>query len=209
MRGSIVPLTPDAAARALLRFLVAAMLLGALATAFQERLIGAALPLFRAWLQIVDPTYRTVDLSIVRFGAQEMLQRTVTPARTHAVGARIVFSDPRTRIESRAAAGVMLHAPVLTVALVLAWPWRSLPELALRLAAAVPLLLLVLLLDVPMILYGAAWQRELALADPGGFSPLVAWADIMNAGGRFVLAVVAAALAVVAGTAWTVPRSGT
>jgi hypothetical protein len=205
-----VPLPSDAVPRAAVRFLAGAALLGALAVGFQQRLIDAALPLFGAWLNVVDSTYRTIDLSVVTLGGQTMVQRVATLAHPHAVGKRVAYGDASTRIESRAASGIVLQPPVFASALLLAWPWRSALELALRFAIASPLLLLVMLLDVPMILYGVAWSDEVSALDPGGFSLLATWADLMNAGGRFVLTAVAVALAVRVAAALTPgPYSGT
>jgi hypothetical protein len=119
------------------------------------------------------------------------------------VGGKVVYNDPQIQIESSAVAGIALQPPVLAIALLLSWPWRSASELGARFALAVPLLLLVMLLDLPIILYGSAWYAELSRLDAGRFSPLVTWADFMNAGGRFVLTIIAVASAVRIGATLT------
>jgi hypothetical protein len=63
---------------------------------------------------------------------------------------------------------------------------------------AAPRVLPVVLLDVPLMLYRAAWYQEGSLLDPDRFSPIAYWADFMNAGGRFVLTIAAVVLAVFA-----------
>ena len=68
--------------------------------------------------------------------------------------------------------------------------------LALRVALALPLLVLVVMLDVPTLLYGMIWYQEVSVLDPERFSPLVYWPDFMNAGGRFALTVAAVAVAI-------------
>jgi hypothetical protein len=189
-------LTREAALRALMRFVAACVVLGTVAVAFQERLVGAAMPLFRAWLGSIDDTYRTVDLSVLDVKGELVVQRIATPAHPHAMGERVVYTDPGTRLTSQAAAGLVLQPLVLTLGLLIAWPWRSVVELAVRFAVAAPLTLMVVLLDVPVMLYGFTWYQEISLLAPDRFSPLAYWGDIMNAGGRFALAVVAATLAI-------------
>jgi hypothetical protein len=55
---------------------------------------------------------------------------------------------------------------------------------------------IVVLLDVPMVLYGFMWYQGTSLLDPDRFSPLTSWADIMSAGGRFVLTIAAVTLGI-------------
>jgi hypothetical protein len=187
--------------RALLRFVAAALLVGSVAAAFQGELVAAAMPPFRIWLGWIDSTYRTIDLSVANANGELVVRRLATPAHPHAVGGEVVDGDPSQPIATQAAAGLVLQPLVLALALVVAWPWRSAAELAVRVTVAAPLALLIALLDVPLMLYGVAWNSELALLDPSAFSPLVYWADFMNAGGRFALTVAAVAVSVWASSA--------
>ena len=195
------PFGRDGALRTLLRFVAAALVLGSGAAVFEDRLVAAAMPPFRGWLSWIDSTYRTIDLSVTRVNGEAVVQRIATPAHPHVAGDNVVYADPRTRITTEAAAGIVLQPLVLAMALVLAWPWRTAPELAVRMALATPLAVAVVLLDVPLILVGVAWYDELSLLGQTAFSPLVYWADFMNAGGRFALTVVAVAVSVWASAA--------
>jgi hypothetical protein len=194
-------LARDAAQRALLRFLAATAAAGVVAVVSQQQLVAAALPVFRAWLGCIDDTYRTLDLSVVDVDGELVVQRVATPAHPHAMGGQVVYADSRTRLTSQAAAGLVLQPLVLAVGLLVVWPWRSAAELALRFAVTTPLMLMVVLLDVPMMLYGVMWYQEISLLDPNRFSPLAYWADLMNAGARLVLTVVAVTLATLAASA--------
>ena len=189
-------LTRDPTLRALIRFLAAAAVAGTVAVVAQDRLVAALMPAFREWLGWIDDTYRTLDLSVTDVDGEFVVQRVATLARPHAIGERVVYPEADARLVSRAAAGLVLQPLVLAVGLLVAWPWRSAAELAIRFAVATPLTLMVVLLDVPMLLYGSLWYQEISMLDPGRFSPVAYWADIMNAGGRFVLTVVATALAI-------------
>ncbi|HEX4585997.1 MAG TPA: hypothetical protein VH183_14305 [Burkholderiaceae bacterium] len=184
----------------MVRFVGAAIVLAFAAVAFQAQLVGTTMPLFRAWLGAIDDTYRTVDLSVLDVKGEFVVQRIATPAHPHAMGEHVVYTSADTRLTSQAAAGLVLQPLVLALALLIAWPWQNAVELSVRFAVATPLTLLVVLLDVPMMLYGFTWYQEISLLDPDRFSPLACWADVMNAGGRFALAVVAATLSIFAGS---------
>jgi hypothetical protein len=189
-------LDPPGLRRALARFAVAAVALAAIATIEQDTILARVLPVFGAWIDAIDDTFRTVDLALVTDNGGTAIRRVATPARTHAVGERVMYADPRTRLTSQAAAGIVFLPMVLAGALLLGWPWKRGGELALRVALALPLLVLVVMLDVPTLLYGMIWYQEVSVLDPERFSPLVYWPDFMNAGGRFALTVAAVAVAI-------------
>jgi hypothetical protein len=122
------------------------------------------------------------------------------------LGEVVIAPDARTVLSSQAAAGIALQPFILGLALLFAWPLRkvqgdsrkAIVESALRITLGPSLLVVVSLLDVPMMLAGFAWYEEVRRFEPGRFSPLIQWADAMNAGGRFVMTAVAVALAVAA-----------
>jgi hypothetical protein len=179
----------------LLRFALAAAFLSYVASAYQSPLVDRVVPLFRIWFDAFDDTYSTMDLRVVRMNGEDVIQRTATPKRIHVVGGKVVWKG--SRLQNEAGAGLILQPLVLGLALVVAWPWQRWPELGLRAVIVTPLLLAVVLFDLPPILYGLEWYEELRLLDPDQFSLLVQWGDMMNSGGRFGLTAVAAVLAVV------------
>jgi hypothetical protein len=187
---------PEPALRGVLRLLLAATLIGGGVGVFEDALAARLLAPLGACLGWIDGTFRTVDLGIATVNGEAVIRRVATPAALHAVGSQVVFADARTRITTSAGEGVLFQPVVFALTLLFAWPWRSARLLGLRVVAAVPLVLCLFLLDVPMVLYGASWYQEVALLDPDRFSPLILWMDFMNAGGRLALAVAAAALSV-------------
>jgi len=52
----------------------------------------------------------------------------------------------------------------------------------------------------------SVFEESSALLEPGALSPLAKWADLINAGGRFVLAIAVAALAELAASAVAVKK---
>jgi hypothetical protein len=188
---------PERPLWSLARFVLAAALLSCVANTYQAPLVARALPLFRFWFDVFDDTFRTIDLRVLRLNGEDVIQRTATAARIHVVGGAVVFTGPESRMQNQAGAGLVLQPFVLGLALVLAWPWRRWFEPGLRVVMAFPLLLAVVLLDVPALIYGIEWYGELTLLAPDQFSPLVQWSDMMNSGGRFGLTAIAAAVAII------------
>jgi len=185
----------DEALRGLLRFVAAALAAGALALALEGRVVASTLPLLQSWIDAIDGSFRTADLSLISDKGEAVIRRLATPAQVLVLGGKVFAVDARTEIATSALAGLMLQPLVVGCALLLAWPWRRGGELLLRYAFGLPLLLLVVLFDVPLMLCGYAWSALVDAYEPGRFSPLIDWADFMNAGGRFALAVAAVAVA--------------
>lgn len=183
----------DPWARTAGRFVAAAALGTLIALVFEDAIVHALLPVMRAWLLVVDGSYLTLDLAIVADHGEAIVRRIAAPLGVQAIDGHVLALAAQSRLASAASAGLVLQPLVLGFALIAAFPARDALELALRAVCALLLLGLVVLLDVPMLLYGYAWYEESgALAPERHFSPLVAWGDAMNAGGRFALTFIAA-----------------
>lgn len=207
-RPSQLPTNPKQASVAiLLRFTIAATVLGLLAVSYEAPFVERMLPLFRVWFELFDDTYRTTELSVSRAqGNGETIIHRVTAMRSpHVVGGRVLFAEPGVRLANDAGAGLPMQTLVIGLALAIAWPARrGWPESLLRCAIVFPLLMLVVLFDVPAIPYGVQWMNEEKLFHVEEFSPVVVWSDVMNSGGRFVLTALAVVIAVFsAGLAFT------
>jgi hypothetical protein len=175
---------------AALRFVVAAALLALIATLGTAPLVERLLPFYGWVLGRIDDTFRTVDLSVAQGNGELRISRDATPRSSHVVGKRVVLADPSTLISVSVPAGTALQPLILTISLLIAWPWKQRAELAARFAWAAPLLLLFL------ALYSLTWYEEVSLLEPGRLSPLVSWGDLMNSGGRLALAAIIAGIAV-------------
>lgn len=186
---------PDALQRALLRFVGVGLGLTAAAVPAQDRIVSDLLPLFRLWLDLIDHSFRTVDLSLVSDHAETMIRRLAVPLAGQDLGRPAVQGASVDLLFNQAAAGIVLQPQILAISLLFAWPWHSARELGLRILIGAVLLPVILLLDVPTMLYGLAWYEETKRLDPGHVSLLVSWADALNAGGRFAMAIVAAVAA--------------
>lgn len=196
---------PDSLRRSLLRFLAAMLLLGSAAAYGQQALVEALVPVFRAWLVVVDNSLRTIELQVVQEGRDLVLRRRSEVVDWAGLGMKAPPIGVSAQLDSSVVVGNVLQAPLFGLALLLAWPWVRARELALRMTLAWPLLLLMLLLDTPLVLYGVAWNSVLASFAPGRQSLLVSWGDAMNVGGRFVMACLLCGVIIHLARRWTAP----
>ena len=154
------------------------------------------LPLYRLAAGWLLPEYRVVEL-VLRQGANEMvLALSAETARNMVIGLK--FLPAGIGMTSSTLAGHVLQHPVIIFSLLLAWPtvpWRGRWRLVL---CGIPLLVVVALLDVPFVLAGALQDLVLGsiAPDQASSSILIGWMHFLNGGGRLVLSIMAALLAV-------------
>lgn len=194
-------LTP--VAKVAIRFVLALLVLLALNHAYARFLTEALLPLFRWEVAQLDDAYRVLDLSLSQQGADTVLRLEVGVARDIVVGGQALPPDPRARANVSTLAGHLTQPAILALALLLAWPARRSNEYPLRALVACAGLALVILIDVPFVLWAEVWDIHVTAFEPGRFSPLLLWRDFLQGGGRFVLGLAVGLLAVVVGQVLT------
>jgi hypothetical protein len=182
-----------------LRFLLACVLLLTLAQSFGDDFVAALLPMFRWELGLLDDHYRILFLGLSSQGADSVVRLDVTLARPVIAGARVIVPDSRGIATVTTLAGHLLQPVVLVLALIAAWPARKRAEYLLRAGCGLPLLVLLLMADVPFVLLAEIWSMFAESHAPGRFSPLVAWSAFLQSGGRLALALALSAFVVVAG----------
>lgn len=101
------------------------------------------------------------------------------------------------------------HHLILIFAALGAWPVRRPTDRAVLLAAGIPAIALVTMLDLPFTLVGAIQDMMLAASDPGrlGTDAAVLYCQFLQRGGRHALSLAAAALVIVLVAGWHGPDS--
>lgn len=181
----------------LLRSLLAAVLLLALAGWQGPRVLPLLLPPAQAWMAWIEPSFTVLKLEAQTRpeGARVRLQAAL--ARPVVVGDTVVMPHPRGRAWAQVPAAQVWQAPVLLVAVLLAWPVVAvLREWVARLLLGLPVLAVVLLLDTPLVLLAEIWKLLLESDPRSAPRPLVLWSDILRMGGRPGGALLAAAAVV-------------
>lgn len=191
-----------------LRLVAAVGSLLALEHGYGPALVEALLPLIHAELHWLDDSYRILNLGLARQGADSVLRLDVTLARFVVVGAHVIAPDPRGHAVVTTLAASLFKPVIVGLALLAAWPVQRALQYAWRLLIGVPLLLLLLPLDVPLVLLGEVWELVRMARAPDSFSLLIIWKDFLQGGGRLALAFCAAMAATAASQKLSPPRLG-
>jgi len=192
--------------KAAFRFVLALLVLLALNHAYAKLLTEALLPVFRWEIAQLDDNYRVLDLTLSQQGADTVVRLEAGLERIMIVGGQVLQPDPRARANVSTLAGHITQPAILALALILAWPARSAMEYPMRVLIAVAGIALVILADVPFVLWAELWDIHVAALEPDRFSPLLLWRDFLQGGGRFVLGLGVGVLAVVVGQVLTARR---
>jgi hypothetical protein len=166
-----------------------------------ERILGATMPMLQRSFEWAAPDFRVLEFGIGQVQAERRIAVVVTLARTTVVGSRALVPNARGRAEAVTPMAHALQGPVLALIGVAAWPASSRRALLCRLMLAAPVALLLLLADAPLVLAASLQQLLIDALAPGEASLLVAWSQFLRGGGRYALALLAAALAIGACTA--------
>lgn len=184
----------------LLRLALVAALLLPLAVLAQEPLVHAALPYFSQVFEWVADDFRLLRLVVDQEGADRVLRATVTWKHIVVIGGHEIYPDARGTASSSTLLAHALSGPLTALIAVCAWPTllrsRAWIEANLRCLALMPLLVLQVLIDLPIVLAGEIWAKVLNTLDPGAMSLLVIWKDFMQSGGRYACGLVSAVLAI-------------
>lgn len=181
------------------RFLAALAALLAVVHLTADRIEETLIPVFRWEIETLQNTYRIRKVGVESAGADRVVCLDVGIARMMVVADKVLDDDPRNRVYVSMLAANVYVPTVLGLSLMLAWPAASLRHIGRRLLLGLLLLACIVLVDVPFVLLGLIRESLLMAAAGREFSLLVTWQVFLQGGGRYVLAVAAAAGAVMMG----------
>jgi hypothetical protein len=127
--------------------------------------------------------------------------------RTLMFGSTAVVPDGVTAMAVGSATGNALQPMLVALVLMLAWPAHLL-EMAVRLAIGTALQAGVLLINTPLSMAAWLWFAHLQRYAPDERSALVWWNIFLNGGGRLVLGLASAVLAIALARRWAARASG-
>lgn len=209
----IAPTRPDSA-----RFALGLLLSFGISLSFawfwERELIEATLPLIRALILWLDDRF-----VILALGIDHNIQDTVVRLRVNAtaiivIGGQLAMPKPGEWLEVTTTVGAMLQPLVIAAGLAGAWPERIAIRI-IRVALALVLGMVFLLIDLPLTLHAYVWDMYRDYYDPQRISPLLIWHELMHAGGRLGVGVLMGIFAAIFGSwfeqraALTVPRPQT
>lgn len=165
-------------------FISAYLALLALSLYFGSEYVGFLLPLYRWEIGHLTQDYYIQSLVLGDSRGEDVVALSLV-TRYFVVGSHVI--QPGISISCSTLLGHALQHPLLMLSLAIAWPASSLSQRILRLACALPFLLLVELFDIPLVLLGSTQDLIIANAAPGTGSLMVDWMNFMNGGGRLAL----------------------
>lgn len=179
------------------RFVLALGALLVLNQTYGMRLTETLLPALRWEIAQLDDNFRVLDLTLSRQGADTVVRLDAGLAQVVLLGGRALLTDQRARANVSTLAGSIMQPAILALAWIVAWPSRRAAiEYPVRLSIACACIALVLVADVPFVLWGELWDIQISALEPERFSPLLMWKNFLQGGGRFVLGLGAGMLAV-------------
>ncbi|TXT23833.1 MAG: hypothetical protein FD131_5141 [Rhodocyclaceae bacterium] len=117
------------------------------------------------------------------------------------LGDRMLMPDAQLHFDPTTLLGSVLQPVILMLAIILAWPAVRLQVLPARLLFALPMMVFLLVVNVPLGFVGVMQDfREYLPAAP--VTPLVYWNDFLQTGGPLALAIAAGILVVSAADRW-------
>ena len=198
---------PSPLIEALIRLVVTVALGLLLVETHGSSLLQSLVPPFRAEISALTPDLRITKLEIGQNRGQTVYALEAATARYLAVGSRAIPGG--VGMTASTLAGHVYQVPLVVFVVVLSWPGLGWARRLLAVMFAFPACALVLSLDVPFVLAGSLRDVIDQIFDPGAWSPLSAWMNTLNGGGRLALSLFAgvSAVALARGLAGPAQRS--
>lgn len=189
-----------------LRLLMGTLAVGLVTHFFGRDLARAALPVIHGTYQWLDPAHRVDELVVtnagVANGTDQVYRLKVVPQRVVLVGTQVIQPHPRGWAKVSVLIAYVWQPAALAAVLLLAWPAKGMRPWLLRGAWLVVLTAALIPLDLPFSLWANVWRNYHEAFTPNDFSPLLAWVDFLQRGGRWLLGVLLAA------TVWQLSERG-
>jgi hypothetical protein len=165
---------------------------------FGKLIINAIIPLYVWMIHQIDYRFDKTILYIVNFQDESYLQLDVVVSQPFWLGLQKI--SPTTPFFNSTGMSVanVLQPIVLICTIILAWPVKRLIVFIYRIACAIPVIVLLMLLDMPFQLVNSTWQGleqslKLNMATTKWFSY---WSDFLNGGGLMALSITSGLLVV-------------
>jgi hypothetical protein len=170
-------------------FMLVYLLLLVLTVQFGQRYVELLLPLFRWEISWCAPDYLIESLLLQDYRGEDVVALKLKLVQYSFSAGHLL--PPGGEISSSTLSGHVLQHVVLMLSLLVAWPIGGIKRRIALLGIALPLMLLVEMLDVPLVLLGSIEDLVLANVAPTANSFLVSWMNFINGGGRLALSIAA------------------
>lgn len=184
-----------------IRLIILVAILLTLGRVYGTTIVTPMLPALTWVIEAVDDHLQVDHAFIVNRSADTVIQLKVTPIRILVIGDRMLMPDAQLHFDPTTLIGSVLQPVILLLAIILAWPVTRRWALPARLLLAVPMMVLLLVVNVPLGFVGTMQDfREYVPEAP--VSLMVYWNDFLQTGGPLALAIAAGILVVSAADRW-------
>lgn len=187
-----------------IRLVVLAAILLTLGRIYGTAIVTPMLPAMSWVIEAVDDRLQVDHAFIANRSADTVIQLKVTPIRMLVIGGRILMPDAQLHFDPTTLIGSVMQPVIILLAIILAWPVTRLWALPARLLLAMPMMVLLMVVNVPLGFVGTMQDfREYVPEAP--VSLMVYWNDFLQTGGPLALAIAAGVLVVSAADQWVRP----
>ena len=179
-----------------LKFLFASLALILVLHWYGAFLLQWLIPLFKWQIHLMDDQYQLIDLSIKNVGTEQAFSLHVSLAKPLILGGQFIVPDERGTATVSSSVAHVWQMVVIFLAMLVAWPVERYSDYWRRVAVGLPVLIIILMLDIPFSLLATLWRLILDRLSLEQFSSLLLWNDILESGGRLVLGLVGGLLTV-------------
>ena len=163
---------------------------------YGEPFLQCLIPLFKWQIQLMDDQYQLLSLSIQSLGTDRVFSMQVNLAKTLLVGGQFILPDAKGVATVSSTVAHVWQMVVIFLSLLVAWPVVRYVDYGRRTLIGIPLLILILMFDMPFALLANVWGLILSQLSLERFSALILWNEILESGGRTVLGLVGGVLTV-------------
>jgi hypothetical protein len=181
------------------------------ALVYGETMVRSWLGMYEKIFSYVADDFRLIKLTIALEGADRVIKATVIWKNIIVIGGKTIYPDPLGTAVSSTLMAHALHAPLLTILVGMVWPPMQMSanqsaterwvhmclEYSIRALILTPVILLLVLFDIPLVLAGELWEMVFVTLDPSAVSAIVLFKIFMLSGGRIALALTVSSLCVV------------
>ncbi len=172
--------------RQAIRFFLFTFVLAAACHFFGRAFLEWLIPLFRWQISNLGDGYRILGFNIDCLNKECAYSLKVTLSKPVYVNGQFIFPNENGFANASSIVNRVWQELVLFLSFIYSWPGRW-SQYVLRSLVAIPLLLVMLMFDTPLVLLSALWQIILEQLGKEDFSSLVLWDNFLEGGGRLAM----------------------
>lgn len=167
-----------------------------LAKSHGRALAESTLPLLSWVLSVLDDHFQRLALDVVQQGPDSVFRWRVALVRPLLVGGQIAMPHPESLVQVTTTVGTFLQPLLALMVATFTWPASSLREWLMRMGLMIFMALSACVVNTPLTLWAYVWDIYLRQTNSSQFSTLLVWLSFLNGGGRILIGLMGAALAI-------------